>query len=101
MFERNLENIMVNSLTDFNVLFYFHVERKYPQALGNHIDKKTSTEKVLSTLANEAAREAIGAHRNATTSSAGTVSSAYSNTTTAAPAISYSLGRLCSPASCL
>ncbi|XP_064633598.1 inhibitor of growth protein 3-like [Lineus longissimus] len=44
-------------------------ERKHLHAaLTNHVDKRSSTDKVLSSLANEAARETLTSHRSATSS---------------------------------
>lgn len=65
------------------------VERKHSSALGNHLDKRTPTEKVLSSLAAEAAREAITAHR--TTAVPLSQGSLYTAPTVPAP-VSYNLG---------
>ena len=60
---------------------------------SNHVgDKKTSTEKVLSSLAHEAAKETLAAHRsNSATSSPATNMFDSSNATSRAPALSYNL----------
>ena len=68
-------------------------ERKHSAVINsNHLDKRTSTEKVLTSLATEAAREAISAHRNSTGGTTLAPSSSLYNPTSAAPQISYNLG---------
>ena len=67
-------------------------ERKYTTSgLGNHVDKRrTATEKVLTSLANEAVRESLGPLRTESVSQS--PSTTMFSSTPPTPAISYSLG---------
>ncbi|KAK2187789.1 hypothetical protein NP493_154g03011 [Ridgeia piscesae] len=68
-------------------------KRKYTQSLSNHTEKRTTTDKVLSSLANEAVRESLGGHRsNSTTPSPANIM--FNSTSSSTPAISYSLGHM-------
>ena len=67
----------------------YFAERKYTSSSlsnHNHLDKRTSTEKVLSSLATQAARAAINESERNTTS--------VFNSSSSSPALSYSLGKI-------
>ena len=55
--------------------------------MSNHVEKKLSTEKMFSTLAHEAAREAIKQHNPSPSGSSS------SNSSTLQNALTYSLGK--------
>ena len=81
-----------------NITIWSSTERKYVSAFSNHIsDKKTSTEKVLSSLAHEAAKETLATHRtnSATSSPSATMFDSPASTSARMPALSYNLGRYC------
>ena len=82
-------------MSDLLSLFKFYSvfsERKYTSSLNNHTEKRTTNDKVLSSLANEAVRESLGSrHSNSTTPSPAGVM--FNSTSSSTPAISYSLGR--------
>lgn len=62
-----------------------------PQAYHN--DKQISTERVLSTLANEVAKESIGQRRTSTASNTSSVNSFNSGGSGSQAGITYSLGK--------
>lgn len=81
----------------YNLIMFCFLERKYVSAFSNHInDKKTSTEKVLSSLAHEAAKETLAIHRtnSATSSPSAKMFDSPSSTSTRTPALSYNLGKI-------
>lgn len=75
--------------------FSLSLERKLLHAqsqVTNHTEKRMATEKVLSTIANEAAREAIGQSRRQSSSGSNSPSLSMFNSTST-QSISYSLGK--------
>lgn len=83
-------------------LFSLSLERKLLHAqsqVTNHTEKRMATEKVLSTIANEAAREAIGQSRRQSSSGSNSPSLSMFNSTST-QSISYSLGKFISSDMC-
>ena len=82
------QNLIANEVSfklPFCILFS---ERKYTSSSfnsHNHLDKRTSTEKVLSSLATQAARAAINEADRSTTT--------LFNSSSSSPALTYSLGK--------
>lgn len=88
--------IVLNTCThDVGKTFFFSLERKLLHAqsqVTNHTEKRMATEKVLSTIANEAAREAIGHSRRQSSSGSNSPALSMFNSTST-QSISYSLGK--------